>query len=212
MRGDPPDVDMVELDVLPEHRDGSGRMLLAHDYADAGRRAPLTLEEGLDRLCTADLGAIELDVDLKLPGYELRALEALRERGLVERSLVSSLYRDGLSQIRAAEPGLRLGWSVPRVRRDWTASRLTILPSLTVLEAMKRALPTRAGRVLRAGEVDVLMAYWRLVTPRLVRAVHRAGGLLYAWTVDDPARLRAFEALGVDGIVTNRPGLFTEPV
>ena len=33
-------VDMVEFDVLPEHRDGSGRLVLAHDYevVDARRR------------------------------------------------------------------------------------------------------------------------------------------------------------------------------
>ena len=33
------------------------------------------------------------------------------------------------------------------------------------------------------------MAHWRLVTPRLVRAVHGAGGALYVWTVDEPALL-----------------------
>ena len=38
-------VDMIEFDVLPEeHGDG---LILAHDYGDAARRAPHTLEEGL---------------------------------------------------------------------------------------------------------------------------------------------------------------------
>ena len=32
-------VDMVEFDVLPEHLDGTGRLLLAHDYTDLGGRA-----------------------------------------------------------------------------------------------------------------------------------------------------------------------------
>ena len=39
-------VDMVEFDVLPEHRDGSGRLVLAHDYSAADRRDALTLERG----------------------------------------------------------------------------------------------------------------------------------------------------------------------
>ena len=34
------------------------------------------------------------------------------------------------------------------------------------------------------------MAHWRLVTPRLVRSVRRAGGELYVWTVDELPRLR----------------------
>jgi glycerophosphoryl diester phosphodiesterase len=41
-----------------------------------------------------------------------------------------------------------------------------------------------------------------------VRAVHAAGGQLYVWTVDDAAKIRALEALGVDGVFTNDPRLF----
>jgi glycerophosphoryl diester phosphodiesterase len=52
------------------------------------------------------------------------------------------------------------------------------------------------------------MAHWRLVTGRLVREVHSAGGELYVWTVDDPARIRALEALGVTGVITGDPRLF----
>ena len=52
------------------------------------------------------------------------------------------------------------------------------------------------------------MAHWRLVTPRLVRALRDAGGDLYVWTVDDAARIRRLEALGVTGVITNDPRLF----
>jgi len=48
-----------------------------------------------------------------------------------------------------------------------------------------------------------------LVTPRLVRSVRAAGGELYAWTVDDLPRLRAMETLGVTGVISNDPRLFT---
>ncbi len=43
-------------------------------------------------------------------------VDALREHGLVERTLVSSNWMRSLVVIRALEPRLRLGWSVPRVR------------------------------------------------------------------------------------------------
>ena len=49
-----------------------------------------------------------------------------------------------------------------------------------------------------------------LVSPRLVRAVHAAGGQLYVWTVDDAHRIAALEALGVDGVITNDPRLFED--
>ncbi len=202
------DIDMLELDVLSERPDGSGRLLLAHDYDEAGRRPSLTLDEGLDLLTEQSLDGLELDIDLKLPGYEVRVVDELRARNLIDRTLVSSMDREGLARIRAVEPGLRLGWSVPRVRRDWTSSRLTLLPALWALQAMKRALPARAARALRRREIDAVMAYWRLVSPRLVDAVRDAGGELYAWTVDDAVQMSRLEALGVSAIITNEPRLF----
>ena len=45
-------------------------------------------------------------------------LDALRDHGLLDRALISSQYRSSLALIRAAEPRVRLGWSVPKVRRD----------------------------------------------------------------------------------------------
>jgi glycerophosphoryl diester phosphodiesterase len=199
-------VDMIEFDVLPE-RAGDG-LILAHDYEDAGRREPVTLEAGLDHLVSARFAGIELDVDLKLPGYELRVVDALRERDLIERSLISSQYRQSLYTIRAAEPRVRLGWSVPRLRRDPFTSPW-IVPAGHVAVAVGRViLPGRAAEMIRAGRCDALMSQWRLVTPRLVRAVRDAGGELYVWTVDELPRLRALDALGVTGVITNDPRLF----
>ena len=61
---------------------------------------------------------------------------------------------------------------------------------------------------MAAGRCDALMAHWRLVTPRLVRAVREAGGELYVWTVDEAPRIGRLERLGVTGVITNDPRLF----
>src|SRR5205807_3374799 len=141
------------------------------DYRDAASREPHTLEQGLAHLSAAPFDGIELDVDLKLPGYELRVIEALRAHGVLERSLISSQYRSSLAVIRAAEPSVRLGWSVPKLRRDPFRSRATMLPALVALYALLAALPFQAGRAIAARECDAVMVHWRLVTRRLVRAV-----------------------------------------
>jgi glycerophosphoryl diester phosphodiesterase len=201
-------VDMIEFDVLPERAGGSDRLLLAHDYLDAQRRIPDTLEDGLAHLASEPFREIELDIDLKLPGYELRVVDALRARGLLERSLISSQYRESLAAIRAAEPSVRLGWSVPKLRRDPFHSPLTRPAVYVAAEAVRRLLPRRAAAAISSGDVDAIMSHWRLVTPALVSAVDRAGGELYVWTVDDLPRLRALEAMGVTGVITNDPRLF----
>jgi glycerophosphoryl diester phosphodiesterase len=198
-------VDMIEFDVLRER--GTGRLVLAHDHEHAGDHAP-TLEQGLTHFCTDAYAGVELDVDIKLPGYELEVLDALRERGLLDRSLVSSQYPESLVRIREEEPSVRLGWSVPRLKRDYTSNPVTAVPTYVVMGGYRAALPRRAGRALSSGLCDALMAHWRLITPRLVRAVQGAGGDLYAWTVDDVRRIRALSALGVTGVITNDPRLF----
>lgn len=199
---------MIEFDVLSERPDGSGRLLLAHDYGAVHAPATLTLGEGLEHLAGSDFAGIEFDVDLKIPGYEERVVAALSASGLVERSLVSSTYPESLDRVRAAEPALRLGWSIPRARRDYTAGRLTLLPALAVLAAYRRGLPARAQRALACGRFDAIMAHWRLVTPALVRAVRAGDGELYAWTVDDAQTIASLSRLGVDAIITNDPRLF----
>ena len=105
-------VDMIEFDVLPEsHGD---RLILAHDYEDAARRVPHTLEEALAYLAGDRFAGIELDVDLKLPGYELRVLDALRDAGVLDRALISSQYRSSLELLR---PPTRRSGSAGRCRR-----------------------------------------------------------------------------------------------
>jgi glycerophosphoryl diester phosphodiesterase len=202
-------VDMIEFDVLPEDRaaPATSPLVLAHDYGTLGPGA-LTLEQGLAHLAGDRFAHVELDVDLKLPGYEERVVDALRRHGLVERTLVSTLFMRSLVVLRTLEPKLRLGWSVPRVTRDWTATPLTAVPAYGLLLNARRRLPRVAAAHVRAGRCDALMAHYKLVTPRLARALREAGGDLYVWTVDDPARIRALEALGVTGVITNDPRLF----
>jgi glycerophosphoryl diester phosphodiesterase len=202
-------VDMIEFDVLPEdpQRPGDTRLLLAHDFTH-DLAAATTLDAGLAHLAEDRFAAVELDLDLKLPGYEDRVVAALRAHGLVKRTLVSTLYMRSLVRLRELEPGLRLGWSVPRLRKDPLRSPLTAVPAYALLLRARRRLPAIARAHIEAGRCDAVMAHWRLVTRRLVRAIGEAGGELYVWTVDDAQQIRSLEAMGVTGVITNDPRLF----
>jgi glycerophosphoryl diester phosphodiesterase len=199
-------VDMIEFDVL---RMADGRLVLAHDFDDAAKRRDdlVTLDEGLDHFAGEAYEGVELDVDLKIPGYEREVAEGLASRGLSHRSLVSTMYGASLRRLGEVAPGLRRGWSVPRVRRDYTRSLLAP-GAYALLLVVRRRLPRKAAWLIREGGCDALMAHWLLVTPRLVETVREAGGQVYVWTVDDPRRIERLEAIGVDGVITNDPRLF----
>ena len=203
-------VDMIEFDVLPEREDGTGELFLAHDYRDLARRrdTALTLADGLDHLCGTGL---DLDVDLKLPGYEEKVVAALRERDAIGRVLVSTMEEASLRTLREVAADVRLGWSVPRVKRDPFRSPFTAVPAYGMLQVLRRTMPRRAAKAIREGRVDAIMANGHLVTRTLVRAVLGAGGELYVWTIDHPERIAALERLGVTGVITNDPRLF-QPV
>ena len=197
-------VDMIELDLL-RRRDGT--IVVAPDPEDARRREPLKLEEGLDLLAGERFAGVELDVDLKHPGFEAEAIEGLRARGLLERTLVSSMYRESLTRVGELAPGVPRGWSVPRVRRDYTQRRWAV-PAYAVARYLRARLPAQARAMLGARRCEAVVAHWMLVSEELVRAVHDARGELYVWTVDDRHRLERLAGMGVDAVITNDPRLF----
>ena len=158
-------VDMIEFDVL---RDPDGRLVLAHDYEDAAGRECLSLEEGLDHLAGPAYARLQLDVDLKLPGYEREVVDGLASRGLADRSLVSSMYIESLDRLGELAPGLRRGWSVPRVRRDYTRSALAV-PAYGGDPLDARAAARAGGGAHPRGGCEAIMAHRLLVGPRLVQ-------------------------------------------
>jgi glycerophosphoryl diester phosphodiesterase len=202
------DVDMIEFDVL---RLRDGRLVLAHDLEDAASREPLTLEEGLDHFAGEAYAGVELDIDMKIPGYEREVVEGLVERGLADRALISSFYLRSLDKVAALDPSIRRGLSVPRVRRDYTKTLLA-LPAYGLARVVARTyLPRRIRALMREGRIQAVMSHWILVSRALVDAAHGEGGEVYVWTVDDARKIERLRALGVHAVITNDPRLFATP-
>jgi glycerophosphoryl diester phosphodiesterase len=208
-------VDTIELDVLWT-RDGHPRLaaaertplIVAHDWHDAERREPLTLAEALDAFTKPPLDRVEIDLDIKLPGREEEIVAAVRERGLLERAMVSTMELYTLAKIGALEPGLRRGWTYPKVTKDWASKRWAKAPMLGALAWMRQRLPGLAARELPKMEVEAMWVYHPLVSRQLAKITGLAKVELIAWTVDDASRMSKLVAAGVDGICSNDPRLF----
>ena len=194
--------DMIEIDL---HRTRDGATVVAHDEelsglggkgeiaaatlaevraldAGGGERVP-TLDEVLDRFGER----IPFNLELKsgssatYEGLERAALDAVRERGLLERTLFSSFFDPVLERLRALAPEARLA---------------------------RLFSPRDPERPLeRAGAVGAeAINPWRgLVQPGLIEAAHAEGLAVYVFTVDEEQEMRSLLDLGVDGIFSNFP-------
>jgi glycerophosphoryl diester phosphodiesterase len=207
-------VDTIELDVLwlqDAHLPLEQRhpLVIAHDWEDAERRTPLKLTEALDAFREPPLDRVEIDLDIKLPGREEELVDALRERGLTERAMISTMEMHTLKRVLELAPELRRGWTYPKVTKDWTSKRWAKLPMRAALIGMRTRLPGLAAEKLPKFEVEAMWVYHPLVSARLARICDLAGVELIAWTVDDLPRMRQLVDAGVHGLVSNDPRLFS---
>jgi glycerophosphoryl diester phosphodiesterase len=184
-------VDVIEFDV----RAGAGGLVLAHTLLDLRRGQALRLEDALAHLAGAAFADIELNVDVKHVGCEDQLLDDLRRRRLLDRALISSQVPEVLDRVREREPGARVAISVggrlARLSRRWRDWRDCVLTGV----AERRW--------------EGLMLQHRCIDARLVGDVEDRGGRLYAWTVNERAAITRLAGLGVHGITSADPRLFS---
>jgi glycerophosphoryl diester phosphodiesterase len=205
--------DTIELDViwvrdadLPlEQR---APLMVAHDWATHAAHPPLPLPEALDAFLEPPLDQVEIDLDIKLPGREEEFVEALRERGLIDRAMISTTEMHVLKRVLELEPKLRRGWTHPKARRDYMR-RPWVKPALqAALVGMRLQLPGLAAEKLPQLGVFAMWVYEPLASAKLAKICDLAGVELIAWTVDDAERMRKLVDMGVDGLVSNDPRLY----
>jgi glycerophosphoryl diester phosphodiesterase len=194
--------DMIEIDL---HLTRDGFLVVTHDecldglggagaIADAslaevraldagsGQRVP-TLDEVLDAFGAVIAFNLEIKCGVAGPyaGLEERALEAVRARGLLRRTLFSSFSDAVLERLRVLEPAARLAFLVSP--RD----------------------PERPLERARAAGAEALNPWYGMLTAELVAGAHAAGLAVYPFTVDRERDMRRALELGVDGMFTNHP-------
>ena len=144
----------------------------------------LTLVQALTAIAGRGLVNVELkSVTLQTDGIEAAVVKAIEDTHTSDRVIVSSfnpftLYRVSILNSRLPR-GLLYSGDLPiYLRRAW-------------LRPLAR--PT------------ALHPKWPLIDERYVAWARGKGYQINAWTVDDPDEMRRLVALGVDGIMTNKP-------
>ena len=57
---------------------------------------------------------------------------------------------------------------------------------------------------------DFYSPAWQLVNPELVKQCHSLQIKIIPWTVNDKAKIGELKQMGVDGIISDYPNLYTE--
>jgi glycerophosphoryl diester phosphodiesterase len=184
-------VDLVEFDVSPG-------LVVTHETGGDGP----SLDEVLALVAASAAGA---HVDLKAPGYERDVVAALDGHGLQSRALVSTAYAATGRCVRRLAPELPVAIGYPRDRLG--VSRLPWPKALVApgAAALRAAMPLRIPLLLSAARANVLALHHGLCSRAAIDTAHQRSVPVLVWTVNDPADVRRFAALGVDAVVSDDP-------
>jgi glycerophosphoryl diester phosphodiesterase len=226
-------VSAVELDVglsrdgvvIISHERGASRLECAGEHVGAfwrdldlaqirtldrgGGERFATLDEVLELVAPHAVDVvIEAKIDPRLPGEtatpaELarRIVETVEARGLVERAVIQSFDWRVIVEAR---------WLQRELRTTALATRSSIRPGTP----WTAGLPVRSRRPFDGELVAIAFLagahaigpHHRDITPKLIREAHSAGMRVLPWTVNRRWTMHTLLDLGVDGIVTDRPG------
>jgi glycerophosphoryl diester phosphodiesterase len=165
----------------------------ARPYRGRGVRVP-TLEEVLEEFPAV---AVNIEIKAGTPGIEETVLGVLREANALGRALVVSTPHDIVKRFRKVSGGhVSTGASRWEIGVFYISSKFR-------LERLVRPAYDALQVPLRHRGIPV-------VTPRFVRAAHARGVRVDAWTINQADEMRRLLDLGVDVIMTDRPGMLAE--
>ncbi len=184
--------DGVELDV---RRSGDGQLIVVHGSVAGGlavKSNPYeryrSLPDGYEIPLFEDVlktlaGRTFLDIELKEPGFEEAAVSLIKQYADPRNVMVSGFHIQMLNKVYELLPDLRLGFIYNRTQD----------------EELRHNSP-----------IDFVIPQFRLASRELIAEVHDEDLHVFAWTVNDEAEMRRLLSLGVDGIITDKPGLLAK--
>lgn len=141
---------------------------------------------------------IPLNMEIKQddPDIVQAVFDVLQAEGALGRSLVAAEHGSLMNRIRQQGEGVLFGYATEDV--------------VAFLEAMEAGTLADYTPVGFALQIPSSFMGTPLVTRELVAAAHGKGLEVHVWTVDERDQMEDLLALGVDGLMTDRPTLLAE--
>ncbi len=161
----------------------------SYPYRGTGIRVP-TLAEVFARFPRTRM---VVEIKPAQPALARTLCALIRSARMAPRVLVASMHPANLDAFRGACPEVVTSMGPEEARLFYIASLLRLSAALSP-DAQALQIPYSLGEHV-------------LATAQLVGAAHARNLKLHVWTLNDEARMRRALALGVDGIMTDRPDL-----
>ena len=210
--------DMIECDV---RQTSDGRLVLFHDkyiynrpgqfdqfgasrmvshfsydelasYGIYNGFSVLTFEEMLERYA----GRIDLNIEIKDSGFEREVVNLVKQYGISGSVVLSSFMPWVMRKINSLDSSLKTGWIVGREQ----AFKVNHLGRMLL------------GRIFKATGASSAHLHYEMVIPEIIELFHERDIPVYTWTVNSEEQMKYLIKLGVDGIITNKPGVLYKVV
>ena len=181
--------DGVELDV---RMSGDGQLVVIHSPVVKGKLVKSTpfdefrdLGDGYEIPLLEDVldrlsGRTFLDIELKETGFEQQAIELIKAHTDIRKVMISGLDTDVLNKVHDLQADVQLGFIYNRTQQEESRHN---------------------------SPIDYVIPQFRLASRELIEDVHDEDLQVFAWTVNEEREMRRLITLGVDGIITDEPGL-----
>jgi glycerophosphoryl diester phosphodiesterase len=184
----------------------NGIVVLAHDPEvsdETGKRCCRVDQATADELAAFDLGAgegvptlfelaewaadngIGVVADVKVGGMEREIRDALAPLPSALKYVAGADER-GRCRFRKLDPNLPLSLTVNRLQIVTLRNRLSTV------------------------DTEAVTLEYPIITPARIAALQARDIRVFAWTVDDLRTMHRLAAMGIDGIISNRPDLLAE--
>ncbi len=157
-------------------------------FAVAAREGVPTLEAALSRFRGA---RVIIEIKDESPRLAEAVAALVRRLGAGPRVCLGSFHQVVIDRVRAVAPEIATSASrreaIGTLARSWLRWPFPATPPYRAFQ-----VPERSGRL-------------QVVRPAFVTRAHRERAVVQVWTVDAPEDIHRLFAMGVDGIITDRP-------
>jgi glycerophosphoryl diester phosphodiesterase len=134
---------------------------------------------------------VDINIELKAGGYEKEIVDMVNKYDLANRVIFSSFFPWIIKKIKNYDKRLKAGWIIGQEQ-------------VILLNRLARPI---VSMLFNKMEADSAHLHYEIITPAVISHFHLKHIPIFAWTVNSGSVFDYLIEIGVDGIITDQPGV-----